>query len=191
MLSQTIIAGLVLLAPAPGADGEAVAHVEPTAWLMTPTQWVALSMVAVLAIIFGWAKAHKAVGKALDANIDKIRQQLAEAESLRGEAEALRAEYEAKAASLETERKAMLERANKEAGEIVAKAETDAAALIERRKRMAEEKIAAEERGAIDQLRASAAQAATRAAAKLIAERGDAASDARLVDEVIGELGKR
>ena len=191
MLNQTILAGMVLLAPAPGADGEAVAHVEPTAWLMTPTQWVALSMIAVLAIMLGWAKVHKAIGRALDANIDKIRSQLAEAETLRAEAEGLRAEYEAKAASLESERKAMLERANKEAGEIVAKAETDAAALIERRKRMAEEKIAAEERGAIDQLRASAAQAATQAAALLIAERGDAASDARLVDQAIGKLGSR
>jgi F-type H+-transporting ATPase subunit b len=191
MLNQAIIAGLVLLAPAPEAHGGAAAHVEPTAWLMTPTQWVALSMVAVLAIMLGWAKVHKAVGRALDANIDKIRQQLAEAETLRGEAEALRAEYEAKAKSLESERKAMLERANKEAGEIVAKAETDAAALVERRKRMAEEKIAAEQRGAIDELRATAARAATRAAAQLIAERGDAASDARLVDEAIGELGKR
>ena len=88
------------------------------------------------------------------------------------------------------ERKAMIARAGKEADEIVAKAEKDAAALVERRKRMAEDKIAAEERGAVEQLRSIAAQAATRAAAKLIAERGDPAADARLVDQAIGEIGK-
>ena len=42
---------------------------------------------------------------------------------------------------------------------------------------MAEDKIAAEERAAIDELRATAAKAASQAAAKLIAERNDAASD--------------
>ncbi|MEO7655044.1 MAG: F0F1 ATP synthase subunit B [Sphingomicrobium sp.] len=170
--------------------GEAAVHAEPTAFFLDPTGWVALAMIAVLAIMLGWAKVHKAIGAALDANIDKIRAQLAEAETLRKEAEALKAEYEAKAKSLEKERKAMLERANREAGEIVAKAESDASALVERRQRMAEQKIAAEERSAIDQLRASAAQAATRAAAQIIAERGDPATDARLVDEAIDEIGR-
>jgi F-type H+-transporting ATPase subunit b len=170
--------------------GAEVAHAEPTAWLMTPTQWVALAMIAVLLVMLGWAKVHKAIAAALDDKIDQIRKQLAEAEELREQAEALRAEYETKAKSLETERKAMLDRAGREADEIVVKAEQDAAALIERRKRMAEDKIAAEERGAIEQLRSVAAQAATRAAARLIAERGDPAADARLVDEAISGLGK-
>ena len=171
--------------------GGEIAHAEPTGLWLTPTQWVALAMLAVLLVMFVWAKVHKAIGAALDEKIDQIRKQLAEAEELREQAEALKAEYEAKAKSLDKERKAMLDRAAREADEIVAKAETDAAALVERRKRMAEEKIAAEERGAIDQLRSVAAQAATRAAATLIAERGSADADARLVDQAIGELGKR
>ncbi len=182
---------IIAAAPEGAAEhaGEA-AHVEPTALLLDPTGWVALAMIAVLAIMFGWAKVHKAIGAALDDKIDQIRKQLAEAEELREQAEALRAEYEAKAKGLDRERKAMLDRAAREADEIVAKAEKDAAALVERRKRMAEDKIAAEERGAVDQLRSVAAQAATRAAAKLIAERGDPAADARLVDEAINGLGK-
>ena len=170
--------------------GGEVAHAEPTALYLDPTGWVALAMIAVLAIMFGWAKVHKAIGAALDANIDKIRKQIAEAQELREQAEELRAEYEAKAKTLEKERKAMIARAGREADEIVAKAEKDAAALVERRRRMAEDKIAAEERSAVDQLRSVAAQAATRAAAKLIAERGDSAADARLVDQAISGLGK-
>ena len=72
----------------------------------------------------------------------------------------------------------------------LAKAKTDAEALIERRTRMAEDKIAAEERAALEHLRASAADAATRAAARLIAERHDGPSDARLVDQAIKEIGR-
>ena len=75
-----------------------------------------------------------------------------------------------------------------EADEIVAKAKTDAEALIERRTRMAEDKIAAEERAAVEQLRATAADAAAKAAARLIAERHDAGTDAKLVDQAIKEI---
>ena len=72
----------------------------------------------------------------------------------------------------------------------MAKAKTDAEALIERRGRMAEDKIAAEERAALKQLRASAADAAAKAAARLIAERHDAASDAQLVDRAIKDIAR-
>ena len=187
MLSMVMVA----IAAETAEHGAKVAHVEPKAWLLDPTGWVALAMIAVLAIMFGWAKVHKTIAAALDDRIDQIRKQLAEAEELRTQAEALKNEYEAKAKSFESERQAMLDRANREAGEIVAKAESDAAALVERRKRIAEDKIAAEERGAIEQLRSVAASAATRAAAKLIAERGSAEADSRLVDRAIGDLGTR
>src|SRR5947209_18394657 len=126
---------------------------------LNPGGWVALAMLAVFALLI-WKKVPGAVGKALDSKIALIRDQLAEAEALRKEAEALKAEYEAKAASADKDREALLERARHEAGEIVAKAKTDAEALIERRSRMAQDKIAAEERAAIEQLRASAADAA-------------------------------
>src|ERR671921_837767 len=149
---------------------------EPTAFGLTPPAWIALAMIVVIGIML-WKKVHHAIAKALDDKIALIRDQLAEAEALRKEAEALKAEYEAKAASVDKDREALLERARHEADEIVAKARTDAEALIERRTRMAEDKIAAEERAAVDQLRAAAADAATKAAAKLIAERHDAATD--------------
>lgn len=188
---DVVMASMAAVAAETAEHGGEVAHAEPTAWLMTPTQWVAMAMIAVLLVMLGWAKVHKAVAAALDEKIDQIRKQLAEAQELREQAEELKVEYEAKAKGLEKERKAMIARAGREADEIVAKAEKDAAALIERRRRMAEDKIAAEERGAVEQLRSIAAQAATRAAAKLIAERGDPAADARLVDQAIGEIGSR
>lgn len=162
---------------------------EPTALGLTPPAWIALAMILVLASL-AWKRVPAAIGRALDGKIALIRDQLAEAEALRREAEALKSEYEAKAAAVDKDREALMERARHEADEIVAKAKTDAEALIERRTRMAEEKIAAEERAAVDQLRASAAEAAAKAAAKIIAERHDSATDERLVNQAIREIAR-
>lgn len=172
------------------AAGHAPAeHAEPTALWLTPTGWVALAMIAVFAL-FLWKRVPAAVGKALDQQIATIRKRLDEAATLRAEAEQLKSEYQKKSKAADKDAKAMLERARHEAEAIVAKANSDAEAMIERRTRMAEDKIAAEERSAINELRASAAAAATRAAEKLIAERHDASADARLVDQAISGLGK-
>src|SRR3954469_5962394 len=165
-------------------------HAEPTFLGLDPGGWVALAMLAVFAI-FIWKKVPGAIAKALDDKIALIRDQLAEAESLRKEAEALKAEYAKKAKSADKDRDALLERARHEADEIVAKAKTDAEALIARRSRMAEDKIAAEERTAIEQLRSAAADAAAKAAAKLIADRHDAKTDAQIVDQAIKEIAGR
>ena len=172
------------------AISEAPEAAEPTAFALNPGGWVALAVLIVFALLI-WKKVPGAVGKALDSKIALIRDQLAEAESLRKEAEALKAEYEKKAKSVDKDRKALMERAKHEADAIVAKAKIDAEALIERRTRMAEDKIAAEERAAVEQLRAAAADAATKAAAKLIAERHDAQSDAALIDRAIKEIADR
>ena len=182
---------MLLAAEAPAAHGEDAAHTTPVDPFLgfEPTGWVALAMIAVLALMM-WKKVPAAIGKALDQKIALIREQLAEAETLRTEAEALKAEYEAKAKSADKERKAMLDRAAKEADEIVAKAGKDAEALVERRTRLAEDKIAAEERAAIDQVRAVAADAAAKAAAKLIVERQNAATDAKIVDRAIAEIAR-
>jgi F-type H+-transporting ATPase subunit b len=163
---------------------------EPTFLGLNPGGMVALAIIIVFVILI-WKKVPGAIGRALDSKIALIRDQLAEAEALRKEAEALKAEYEAKAKSADKDRKALIERAKHEAGEIVAQAKSDADALIERRTKMAEDKIAAEERAAVEQLRAAAAEAAAKAAAKIIAERHDADSDAKLVDQAIKEIAGR
>ena len=172
------------------AQTEAPEHAEPSFLGLNAGGWIAVAVLFVFAVMI-WKKVPRAIGKALDDKIALIRDQLAEAETLRKEAEALKAEYEAKAASVDKDRDALIERARHEADEIVAKARTDAEALIARRTRMAEDKIAAEERAAVEQLRSAAADAATKAAAKLIAERHDAKTDAQLVDQAIKEIPAR
>ena len=168
----------------------AVHDAEPVLFGLTPPMIVALAMVIVIAILV-WKRVPAAIGGSLDAKIDSIRRQLAEAESLRKEAETLKAEFEAKAKAADADAATIVERARHEADAIIAKASQDAEALIERRGRMAEDTIAAEERAALADLRATAARAAADAAARIIAERNDAASDAKLVDQAIAGLGKR
>jgi F-type H+-transporting ATPase subunit b len=172
--------------------GHAPAHeaAEPTFLGLNPGGWIALAVLVVLAILV-WKKVPGAIGRALDSKIALIREQLAEAESLRNEAEALKSEYEAKAAAVDKDREAMLERARHDAEQIVAKAKIDAEALVERRTRMAEDKIAAEERAAVKQLRSAAADAAAKAAATIIADRHDASTDAKIVDQAIKEIAGR
>ena len=165
-------------------------HAVPALLGITPPMWIALAMVVVFVVMI-WKKVPAAIAKALDHKINAIRDQLAEAEALRKEAEDLKAEYARKAAEAEKEAAAMVERARHEADALIEKARQDADALVERRGRMAEEKIAAEERSAVQQLRAAAADAASRAAARLIAEQVDATTDKKLVDKAISDLGAR
>ena len=173
-----------------GTEATGAAHgPDPAAFGLDASMWVALAMVVIIAMMF-WKKVPAAIGKSLDTKIAAIREQLAEAETLRQNAEALKAEYEAKAKEAGAEAAAMVERAKGEAEAIIAKAGKDAEALVARRQAMAEAKIAAEERAAIDELRATAANAATAAAAKLIAERNDASADKALVDQAIAGLGR-
>jgi len=174
------------LAAHPGA----AEHAEPTALGLNPGGWVALAMLVVVAIML-WKGVPKAIAHALDKKIAAIRAQLDEASKLRAEAEALRAEYQAKAAAADGEADQILAHARAEADQILAKAKQDSELLIQRRTRMAEDKIAAAERAAVAEVRAKAADAATKAAAALIAERNDVESDKALVDKAIGALGQR
>ena len=179
----------------PAEHPEAVATVEhgtpggePKAFgLFDAPMFISLAMIVVIAIII-WKRVPGAIGKALDNKIAVIRNQLSEAEALRNEAEALKAEYQKKSGEAEAEAKALLERARHEADAMLVKAKADADALVERRGRMAEEKIAAEERAAVDKLRATAAEAARQAAARLIADRVDPKADKAIVDRAISEL---
>jgi F-type H+-transporting ATPase subunit b len=162
-------------------------HTTPSALGLDPTGWVALSMIAVFAIML-WKKVPAIIGAALDKQIAGIKEQLDAASKLRAEAEALKAEYEAKAKSAASDAEAMKAAAAKEADDIVAQARVDATALIARRGKMAEEKIAAAERAAIAEVRAKAASVAAAAAERLIAGGHDAKADKPLIDATIARL---
>jgi F-type H+-transporting ATPase subunit b len=162
-------------------------HAEGPMFIFGPGGWVGFAMLVFLLILL-WKGVHKMILGGLDSKIAAIKQQLDEAKALRAEAEALRDEYAAKIKNAEKDAAAMIEHAESEAGQIVAKAKKDTDAMIARRKKMAEDKIAAAERGVVEELRAKAADAATRAAGGLIASKHDASADSKLVDKAISGL---
>lgn len=167
--------------------GDAVHGVDPTVLGMNATAWVSLAMI-VLIVLALWKKVPQVMGRSLDEKIAAIRAQLAEAEAVRKEAEELRASYTKKLNDAEGEAASIRKAAEEEAAQLVEKTRADSEALIARRQKMAEEKISAAERAAIADLRSKAAAAAATAAQALIAEKHDAASDAKLVDAAIGKL---
>lgn len=167
----------------------AEAHAVPSALGLDPTGWVALSMIAVFALMI-WKKVPAMIGAALDKQIAGIRSQLDSAATLRAEAEALKAEYEAKLRSAAGEAEAMHARAEQEAANIVAKAKDDVKALIARRQKVAEDRIAAAERAAITDVRDAAAHAAIGAAHSLIAANHGAVADKALIDAAIADVAQ-
>lgn len=157
--------------------------------VITPPMFVALSMLVVIGIIL-WAKVPKMIAGMLDARIATIKIQLDEASKLRAEAEAALAQAKARNAASAGDAAAIVAHAEAEAKAMLAKAEADAAELVKRRQQMAEDKIAAAERTAIAEVRAIAADAATRAAAAILAEKHGADADRALVDRTIAGLGR-
>lgn len=165
-----------------------VPHTDPKAVGMDATAWVSLAM-AVFIIILLVKKVPAVIGGALDGRIAQIKEQLAEASRLRAEAETLKAEYEAKLAAAAGEAEALRKAAEHEAETMLDDAKANAEALVARREKMAEDKIGAAERTAIAAIRARAVNAATAAAATLIAQGHDANADKTLVDRAISGLG--
>ncbi len=165
-----------------------MAHVEPELWGMAPYQWVSIAMLVFLLIAIFKGKIVQVITGGLDNKIGEIRSQLDEAKKLRTEAEALRDEYRGKIANAEKDAEAMIENAQREADAIVEKAEADSAAMVERRKQMAEDKIAAAEREAVDEVRMRAANAASVASRKIIADSHDSKADKSLADQLIDAL---
>lgn len=165
-----------------------VPHTDPKAVGMDATAWVSLAM-AVFILILLVKKVPALIGGVLDGRIAQIKEQLAEAARLRAEAETLKGEYEAKLAAAAGEAEALRKAAEHEAEGLIADARVNAEALVARREKMAEDKIGAAERAAITGIRAKAVNAATAAAAVLIAQGHDASADRTLVDSAISGLG--
>lgn len=164
-------------------------HHEPSALGITAAGFVALSMLVVIGIML-WQRVPKLITGMLDAKIASIREQLDEAARLRAEAETLLADAQARDKASAGDAAAIVAHAEAEAKAMLAKAEQDAADLLARRAKMADDVIGVAEREAVADVRARAADAATRAAAAIIAQRHDANADRALVDRAIAGLGR-
>lgn len=100
----------------------------------------------------------------LDARIDRIKSELAEAQKLRAEAEALLASFEQKRAEAEAEAAAIVASAKAEADLIAQEARKRLDDMVARNEKHIREKIALAEAQAVAEVRAAAADSAVAAA---------------------------
>ncbi len=115
-------------------------------------------------LMLAYFRVHTKITTALDQRAERIKAELAEAAHLRTEAEALLASYIKRKAEAETEAQAIIAQARTEAELIGHEAHERIAEFVRRRTKQAEDKISAAEASAAAQVRAAAADAATKAA---------------------------
>jgi F-type H+-transporting ATPase subunit b len=152
--------------------------------------WVAAAFAIFLIIVFR-VGAHRSILGALDNRTAKIQAELDEAKRLKEEAEKLLAEYMKKQREAEGEAKAIIDQANAEAKQIAADAKTRLEEFIARRTKMAETKIAQAEQQALGEVRAAAADAAVKAAERIVAETAKGAEGQALLETAIKDVKAR
>ena len=152
--------------------------------------WVAVAFVA-FALILVYYKVPKLIAKALDDRAEAIRKELDEARRLREEAQALLADYQKKHRDVGQEADAIVEQARREAEALAQETRASLKDTLERRTRLAEDKIARAEAQAVDDVRASAIDAAVAAAERILREKTAGSGAAALIDQSIRDLKGR
>lgn len=135
-----------------------------------PVTFVALLALLVFLAIAWRLGALKAILGGLDSRADKIATELDEAKSLREQAAEALAAAERKQQDADEEAKAIIAQAKVDAKDMVKEARKDLEDRLARREAMAEARIARAETEATEEVRRTAADAATRAAKRLLAE---------------------
>lgn len=152
--------------------------------------WVGIAFLIFIGLMV-WLGVPKAIGKTLDAQAEKIRAELAEAERLRQEAEQLLASIRKDRQEAEDTAKQMLALAETEAKRIEAEAHERLEEQIRRQGELATRKIAQAEAQAIAEVKAAAADLAAEAAASVLSSRLAGAKSDPLVDRAISEVGAK
>ncbi len=155
--------------------------------------WASIWATVALALFLGllvYLGVPKMVGRLLDARINKVKDDLAEAARLRSEAEALLVEYEGRRKSAEAEAAGIVAAAQAEANRLADEARASLTDLINRRTRAVEQKIAQAEAQALADVRSRSADIAVEAA-RLILERQMPEKGSGLLDQAIRDFGTR
>lgn len=131
--------------------------------------WVAAAFVIFIGVL-GYFGVHRMALDALDRRTARIKSELDEARRLRDEAAALLTDYQRKQSEAKDEANAIIEGAKAEAERLAAEANAKLEDFIARRTKMAETKIAQAEAQALADVRSTAAEAAARAAEKILVQ---------------------
>ena len=151
-----------------------------------PEFWVLVSF-TLFFVLFG-SRLWAAVKGMLDGRAALVRAELAEAQRLRQEAEAMLAQAQRARTEALAEAEQVLARSRIEAAQLAQAAATEAEAAGRRRERLALDRIAAAEKAALDEVRQTAADIATRAAGQVIAEGLGTEQGNILLDRAIADL---
>ncbi len=131
---------------------------------------------------------HTSIIGALDARVKAITDELDQAKALRTEAASLLASFEQKRVQAEADAANIIAAAKVEAEALAKDAETRLNEFIGRRTAQADAKIALAETQATQEVRASAADAAIKAAAVVLQQHASGPAGAGLVEKNISEL---
>lgn len=146
--------------------------------MIDETFWVAVAFLIFIGILV-YVGAPQMVLKSLDDRSQRIKAELDEARRLKEEAQKLLAEYQRKQREAEREAEAIIESARDEAERIAEEAKGKMEEFVARRTQLAETKIAQAEQQALSDVRAAAAEAAVRAAERILTDtvKGKVADD--------------
>ncbi|MBE2192127.1 MAG: hypothetical protein IAE63_08105 [Alphaproteobacteria bacterium] len=157
--------------------------------LTDPTLWVLFSFIAftILAYVFG---RHSVLGM-LDTRIDKIRDQILSAETLKSEAQALLKQYQANLAGASKEADEIIRKAKLQAEDFRIQAEAAFKETMARREDMLKNRIEQMERAAVDDIRRYAAELAVSATTEIISQKLSVADSQRLADQSIQQITEK
>lgn len=155
-----------------------------------PENWVIVAFLIFFGILYYFG-VFNSLGTALDARAEKIKAELDDARRLREEAQALLADYQKKARDAETEAKSIIDQARKEAEAMARQTRDSLAEGLERRTKLAEDKIARAEAQALNEVRASAVEAAIGAAEQILGKKATGETGDKLIQDSIKGLSSR
>lgn len=148
--------------------------------------WVALGFVIFIALV--WKKAGLAISDLLDKRVQKIKNDLEEAESLRIEAEKELKKFKSMQKEAINDAKRIVADAQVAADRILSAANEKANESIKRREAQAEAKIAAAEAAVISELRTKAASIAISASKEILSSELNGELNSSIIDDSVSQI---
>lgn len=148
--------------------------------------WLGASFLIFLFIV--WKMGKDAFLRMVDAKIEKIRSEIATAESLRIESQELLAQYERKHRDAVQEAETIIKNAQKSAQQIKAQAEKDLDETMARREKQLAERLERMQQNAIAEIQQHAANLAIQATKEIIIDNMDKKVSEKLIDQSIKDV---
>lgn len=154
-----------------------------------PATWVAISTVLFVGLAF--KPIRKAFLSILDERSNKIRKELAEAESLKAEAKGVLESYQKKYQEAVKESEEIIETARHEAAQLLESAKREMDAVIKKRMELVLQRIAQAESAALSDIQANAIDIAVGATRMIVKEKIEQGKAEELVHAAMNDLQRK